>query len=103
VNIAKPSYAPLPPEMERVAKLIGDSAFSVHKSLGPGLFEGIYEPCFCHAITKRGAAIERQVLEIHLHGRRFLTRWRRWRTSPARLIISDRLLSLGDFVLWKKP
>lgn len=62
MNIAKPSYAPLPPEMERVAKLVVDAAFSVHKNLGPGLLEGIYEPCFCHEIIKRGAAVVRQVV-----------------------------------------
>ena len=37
---------PLSPEDERIAKLIVDSAFAVHKTLGPGLLENIYEPCF---------------------------------------------------------
>jgi GxxExxY protein len=58
----KPNYAPLSPEMERLAKLIVDAAFAVHKNLGPGLLEGIYKPCFCHEIGKRGAAFERQVV-----------------------------------------
>jgi len=55
-------YAPLPSEMERLATLIVDAAYAVHKNLGPGLLEGIYEPCFCHEIGKRGAAYERQVI-----------------------------------------
>jgi len=58
----KQVHLPLSPEMERLATLIVDAAFAVHKNLGPGLLEGIYEPCFCHEIGKRGAAMERQVV-----------------------------------------
>jgi len=52
---------PLSPEDERVARLIVDSAFTVHKTLGAGLFENVYEPCFCHELQKRGLTYERQV------------------------------------------
>ena len=55
------AYAPLDPEDERIARLIVDSAFSVHKTLGPGLLENIYEPCFCHELGKRGVSYRRQV------------------------------------------
>ena len=58
----KTVHAPLPAEMERLATLIVDAAYAVHKNLGPGLLEGIYEPCFCHEIGKRGTAYERQVI-----------------------------------------
>ena len=58
----KTVHAPLPAKMERLATLIVDAAYAVHKNLGPGLLEGIYEPCFCHEIGKRGAAYERQVI-----------------------------------------
>jgi GxxExxY protein len=54
-------YIPLSAEDERIARLIVDSAFSVHKRLGPGLLEGIYEPCFCHELGKRGVSFRRQV------------------------------------------
>ena len=60
--LQKTVHAPLPAEMERLATLIVDAAYAVHKNLGPGLLEGIYEPCFCHEIGKRGAAYERQVI-----------------------------------------
>ncbi len=56
------AYLSLDPEEERIAKLIVDSAFAVHKSLGPGLVESIYEPCFCHELGKRTVAHDRQVL-----------------------------------------
>ncbi len=40
---------------------IVDAAYSVHKALGPGLLEKIYEACFCHELTKRGITYQRQV------------------------------------------
>ena len=33
---------------EYIAKNIVDAAFIVHKNLGPGLLERVYEICFCH-------------------------------------------------------
>jgi GxxExxY protein len=56
------TLSPLPPEDEEIARLIVDSAFAVHKTLGPGLLEGIYEPCFCHELGKRSVAYERQII-----------------------------------------
>jgi len=41
--------------------MIVDSAYSVHKKLGPGLLEKIYEACFCHELTKRELPYQRQV------------------------------------------
>ncbi len=41
--------------------MIVDSAYSVHKKLGPGLLEKIYEACFCHELTKRELSYQRQV------------------------------------------
>ena len=55
-------HIPLSSEDERVARLIVDSAFTVHKTLGPGLLESIYEPCFCHELGKRKVAYQRQVV-----------------------------------------
>lgn len=46
---------------ENVARKIVDSAYAVHKALGPGLLERIYEVFFCHKIAKRSLAYERQV------------------------------------------
>ena len=54
---------------ERLCKVIVDSAFAVHKQLGPGLLEKIYEACFCHELSKRNIPHERQVqLPIHYDG-----------------------------------
>jgi len=38
-----------------------DSAFTVHKELGPGLLESVYETCFCEELTSRALPYERQV------------------------------------------
>ena len=46
---------------EILAKKIIDSAFAVHKALGPGLLERIYEVCFCHELSKRQLRYQRQV------------------------------------------
>ena len=46
---------------EMGATNIVDAAYSVHKALGPGLLEKIYEACFCHELTKRGITYQRQV------------------------------------------
>ena len=53
---------PLSPEDERIAKLIVDSAFTVHKTLGAGLLESVYETCLCHELEKRGLKYKRQVV-----------------------------------------
>ena len=53
---------PLPLEDERVARLIVDSAYTVHKTLGAGLLESVYETCLCHELDKRGLAYKRQVV-----------------------------------------
>ena len=33
----------------------------MHKRLGPGLLEKVYEVCFCRELTKRGISYRRQV------------------------------------------
>jgi GxxExxY protein len=59
-------------EQEAVAAKIVDSAYSVHKALGPGLLEKIYEICFCHELSKRGLTFKRQVsLPIEYDGLKF--------------------------------
>ncbi|MEZ5034181.1 MAG: GxxExxY protein [Chitinophagaceae bacterium] len=40
---------------------IVDSAFQVHKELGPGLLEKIYEICLCHELSKKNIEYQRQV------------------------------------------
>ncbi|AFH50117.1 Hypothetical protein IALB_2414 [Ignavibacterium album JCM 16511] len=54
-------FEKIPEDIERIAKLIVESAYAVHKNLGPGLLEKIYEICFCHELNKRGLKYKRQI------------------------------------------
>jgi GxxExxY protein len=49
------------PEHERVAKVIVDAAYTVHRSLGPGLLESVYEDCLSAELGFRRVPFQRQV------------------------------------------
>jgi GxxExxY protein len=51
----------LPEYIEEVATKVVDAAYAVHKELGPGLLERVYEVCFCRELAKRGLRYQRQV------------------------------------------
>jgi len=51
----------LPEHIEEIARKIVDAAYTVHKALGPGLLERVYEVCFCHELAKRGLRYARQL------------------------------------------
>jgi GxxExxY protein len=53
--------APIPAETERVATAIVDAGLKVHKTLGAGLLESMYEHCLVHELAKRGLEPRRQV------------------------------------------
>jgi len=46
---------------EYLAKEIVDCGYKVHKQLGPGLLERIYETCFCYELGKKAINHQRQV------------------------------------------
>jgi GxxExxY protein len=54
-------YKPLSEEEERIGKAVVNAAYELHKQLGPGLLEKVYEVCFCHILTKKGFTIRRQL------------------------------------------
>ena len=49
------------PEIEYIGKIVVNSAFKVHKELGPGLLEKVYEICLAHEINKAGIEVVRQL------------------------------------------
>jgi GxxExxY protein len=55
------NYEKLSEEYEIIGKKIVDAAYTVHKNLGPGLLEKVYEICFCHELEKRNLQYVRQV------------------------------------------
>lgn len=44
-----------------IAKQILDCAFKIHKDVGPGLLESVYEELLSYEIIKRGLFVQRQV------------------------------------------
>ncbi len=49
-------------------KVIG-SAIEVHKVLGPGLLESIYETALCYEMSMSGLRVQRQVnIDVHYKG-----------------------------------
>jgi GxxExxY protein len=61
IKVHKENFLPLSQEEELVGKAIVNAAFIVHKELGPGLLEKVYEICFCHVLTKDGYFVKRQL------------------------------------------
>lgn len=51
----------LPAATERVGRAVLNAAFAVHKSLGPGLLESVYEACLAEELQQAGLAVGRQV------------------------------------------
>lgn len=52
---------PGPIQKALTQEIIG-AAIEVHKHLGPGLLESVYETCLAQELTERGMAIEREAL-----------------------------------------
>ena len=50
----------LPLATERVGRAVLNAAFAVHKALGPGLLESVYEACLVEELRQAGLAVERQ-------------------------------------------
>jgi GxxExxY protein len=70
-----------------IAKIIVDAAFQIHKTLGPGLLETVYEVVLTHALNKRGLRVERQVpVAIVFDGIKFNEGFR------ADLIVEDKVI-----------
>jgi GxxExxY protein len=50
----------LPEELNRLTGEVVDAAFKVHRELGPGLLENIYEICMGEELEQKGLSFERQ-------------------------------------------
>jgi GxxExxY protein len=54
-------YKEVSEEEDRSGREIVNAAFHVHKELGPGLLEKVYEVCFCHILKQKGFYIRIQI------------------------------------------
>ncbi|MCR6632721.1 MAG: GxxExxY protein [Magnetospirillum sp.] len=50
-----------PKHLDPLAQLVVDAALKVHRELGPGPLESVYEHCLAYEIGKRGHKVARQV------------------------------------------
>lgn len=72
---------------ERVGQVVVDVAVMVHRELGPGLLESVYEAVLAAEFRKRGLQVRRQVpVSIHWDGLHFEEGFR------ADIILDDRVL-----------
>lgn len=45
-----------------LSKIVFDAGLKIHKKLGPGLFETVYEECLFYELQKQGLKVEKQIV-----------------------------------------
>ena len=48
-------------EIEKIGRIIVNSAIKVHKALGPGLLESVYQKCLVYELEKEGMGVRCEV------------------------------------------
>jgi GxxExxY protein len=43
---------------EAIIKIILDEAFYIHKTIGPGMLESVYQTCLAHRLRQRNLFVE---------------------------------------------
>lgn len=54
-------YEPISQDIELIANKVFNCGLKVHRALGAGLLESVYEVCLAHEIDKIGLKAERQI------------------------------------------
>lgn len=58
-------------EYNKLTEIVIRSAIEVHKELGPGLMESVYEVCLIRLLKDAGLSVKRQVIvPVHFKGER---------------------------------
>lgn len=64
-------------DIEEIARLSIDCGFRIHRDLGPGLLESVYEAVLAASLSRMGLQVERQVpIAIEFEGVRLLEGFR---------------------------
>ena len=59
-------------EIDRVSAEVVDAAIKIHRELGPGLLESVYETVLAASLARSGLKVDRQLpIEINYDGMRF--------------------------------
>lgn len=75
------------PSLEEIAKISVDCGFHLHKDIGPGLLESVYEVLLFESLKEKGLSVERQrAIPITFRGRVLSEAFR------ADLIVEDQIL-----------
>ena len=70
-----------------IGGIVVDKALKLHKDLGPGLLETVYEVLMAHILTKRDLSVKRQVaIPIEYMGIKFNEGFR------ADIIVEDKVI-----------
>ena len=70
-----------------IGKIVVDVALQVHRKLGPGLLESVYEVILAHELRQRGLRVERQVsVPIEYCGMKFDEGFR------ADIVVEDKVI-----------
>jgi len=70
-----------------IAKIVVDASYHIHRRLGPGLLESVYEVILAYSLSGRGLNVERQVsVPIVFDGMKFDEGFR------ADLIVEDKVI-----------
>jgi len=60
----------IPERVNELSRIAVDASLQVHRDLGAGLLETVYEVCLCEELQSRGLKVERQIkLPIHYRGK----------------------------------
>jgi GxxExxY protein len=60
-KLSNSKFCPVSEEEERIGRAIVNAAYTVHKELGPGLLEKVYEVCVAHVLKSKGFDVKRQL------------------------------------------
>lgn len=75
-------------DIDALAREAVDCGFAIHRNLGPGLLESVYEMVLARALEKRGIRIERQrLISFEYDGMKFEDAFRADLLAEGKLLI----------------
>ncbi len=83
--------------VEQLAKIVIDEAIGIHRELGPGLFESVYETILAGRLERRGLQVERQVVvPVTFDGQRFEAAFKIDILVESSLVLEIKAVDLGS-------